>query len=361
MHLPFATQDAPVHRIQIALLLDTSGSMDGLLEQAKAQLWKMVNELAKTKKNGKAPDIELALYEYGKEDFSANNEIHQITPFTQDLDLVSEELFKLTTNGGDEYCGQVIHDAVQELAWSKSNKDLKIIIIAGNEPFTQGSTDYKEACKSAISQGIMVNTIFCGVCEEGVRSMWKDGADRADGKYMCINQNEAIVHIETPFDDQILELNDTLNRTYLGYGHEGKLKAARQKKQDANAASMGKGNMAARAAAKSSTAYKNASWDVVDAFEENEEQVATFEEDELPEVMQEMDKESRVKFLKEKSVARAKLQTQIQHLNQKRESYISKARAENAKAAGNKANTLDEVMLKAIREQAEANAFYFEQ
>ena len=32
--------------IQMAILLDTSGSMDGLIEQAKAQLWKIVNELA---------------------------------------------------------------------------------------------------------------------------------------------------------------------------------------------------------------------------------------------------------------------------------------------------------------------------
>ena len=62
-HLPKPKSKA---KIQVALLLDTSGSMDGLIEQAKSQLWKMVNELAKATQNGETPDIELALYEYGK-------------------------------------------------------------------------------------------------------------------------------------------------------------------------------------------------------------------------------------------------------------------------------------------------------
>ena len=146
-------------KIQVALILDTSGSMDGLLEQAKSQLWKMVNELATSKKNGLTPSIELALYEYGKSTIVATEGyIKQLVPLSSDLDLVSEQLFALKTNGGDEYCGWAIKDATKELKWSDSNDDLKIIIIAGNEIFTQGSVDYRKACQSAISQGIVVNT-----------------------------------------------------------------------------------------------------------------------------------------------------------------------------------------------------------
>ena len=32
--------------IEMAILLDTSGSMQGLIEQAKSQLWRIVNEMA---------------------------------------------------------------------------------------------------------------------------------------------------------------------------------------------------------------------------------------------------------------------------------------------------------------------------
>ena len=104
--------------IQLALLLDTSNSMDGLIDQAKSQLWKIVNELATSKKDGKAVELNVALYEYGKDAIpSQEAHLRNIVPFTQDLDKISDELFRLKTNGGQEYCGKVILDAVNNLQW----------------------------------------------------------------------------------------------------------------------------------------------------------------------------------------------------------------------------------------------------
>ena len=201
------------NNIQVALLLDTSNSMDGLIDQAKSQLWKMVNELATAKKNGKTPNIEIALYEYGNDLLDGTTGyIRQVTALTTDLDLVSEKLFELKTNGGSEHCGQVIARSTDDLKWSISNDDLKLIIIAGNEPFTQGPKDYKEACKEAIAKGIMINTIFCGDFNEGVRTQWKDGADCSDGQYMNIDQDEKVVHIPTPFDDRIMEVEQRVEQ-----------------------------------------------------------------------------------------------------------------------------------------------------
>ena len=93
-------------KIQVALLLDTSNSMDGLIEQAKSRLWNIVNTLTTLKYDGKTPDIEISLYEYGNSGLSQReNYIKQITPLSTDLDLISEKLFALRTNGGEEYCG----------------------------------------------------------------------------------------------------------------------------------------------------------------------------------------------------------------------------------------------------------------
>src|SRR5689334_25304780 len=101
---PAKADQAPV--VQIAILLDTSGSMEGLLEQAKGQLWRIVNEFINAKQDGQRPDLEVALYEYGKSSLpSASGWIRRIVPLTNDLDKISEELFQLKTNGGDEYCG----------------------------------------------------------------------------------------------------------------------------------------------------------------------------------------------------------------------------------------------------------------
>src|SRR6185369_4975439 len=149
--------------VQIAVLLDTSGSMEGLIEQAKGQLWKIVNEFLKAKQDGQTPEVQVALYEYGKSSLSPKSGwIRQIQPLTTDLDKISEELFALKTNGVDEYCGWVIKRAVDDLDWSPSADVYKVIFIAGNEPFTQGPVNYAESCKAAITKGIIVNTIHCG-------------------------------------------------------------------------------------------------------------------------------------------------------------------------------------------------------
>jgi len=72
-----------------------------------------------------------------------------VVALTADLDKVSEAMFALRTNGGDDYGGQVISVATQQLAWSGSNKDVKCIFIAGNEPFSQGTVDFRDACKAS--------------------------------------------------------------------------------------------------------------------------------------------------------------------------------------------------------------------
>jgi len=282
----------------------------------------------------------------------------QLVPMTNDLDLVSEKLFELKTNGGDEYCGWTIEDATKNLKWSESNEDLKIIIIAGNEIFTQGKVDYKEACKKAITNGIVVNTIYCGDCEEGIRFLWKDAADRADGKYMCINQDDKVAHIETPYDAEIGQLNDELNKTYIAFGSVGKERQARQLAQDANASSFGSSNNAERAVSKSKkSTYNNATWDAVDAMEEDEEIVEKMKEEDLPEEMKGMDTKERKEFIAGKAKEREEIQKKIQESAKKRSKFIAEKRKESA---NKEENTLDAVMLKAVREQAENKAFKFE-
>ena len=113
-------------RIQVALLLDTSNSMDGLIAQTKSQLWMLVNELGETQRSGITPQIELGLYEYGNSDISVSQGyIRQVLSLSSDLDDVSEKLFALSTNGGQEYAGQVITTALDDLEWSKSKNDMK--------------------------------------------------------------------------------------------------------------------------------------------------------------------------------------------------------------------------------------------
>jgi len=351
-----AKKRAPQPLVQLAILLDTSGSMEGLIEQAKTQLWKIVNEMATAKKEGASPKLEVALYEYGKSSIPASEGyIRMIVPLSGDLDLISEELFKLKTNGGSEYCGHVIQSAARELKWSKDHNNLKVIFIAGNEPFTQGQVNYKDSCKEAISNSIIVNTIFCGNYQEGINTQWKDGADCADGKYINIDHNKKIVQIDAPQDKEIVDLGKQLNETYIAYGSAGKMKKERQAAQDMNAASAGSGSMVQRQMAKASKQYSNASWDVVDAEKEGMVKVEELSEDQLPEVMKKMTKEQRKQYVEDKKKERKELQEKIAALQKARDKYVAEKRKG---MAGDE--SLDRAIIEAVKEQAGKKKYKFE-
>lgn len=343
--------------IMIALLLDTSNSMDGLIDQAKSQLWKIVNEVAAAKSvDGKQPNIKIALYEYGNDGLSSNEGfIRQVSALTEDLDVISEKLFSLTTNGGSEFCGQVIKSALNQLEWSASKADLKMIFIAGNEPFTLGSVSYGLACGAAKEKGVVVNTIYCGDFNEGIALSWKHGADLTGGAFMSIEQNSKTVYVPTPYDEQIAAWNDKLNPTYVYYGASGEHKKEQQIVQDNNAASYGLANIAERSFCKSSHAYKNSSWDLVDAAKENEKLITETRPDDLPTEMRTMSMEQRKGYIRQKSEERTKIQVEIQTLNKKRQEYIFKNIPQSSKD-----KMLDASMMKAIREQGSAKNLKWE-
>lgn len=342
--------------IKIALLLDTSNSMDGLIEQAKSQLWELVNELSKASCGALEPTLQIALYEYGNDHLSsAEGYIRQVSSLTSDLDQISEDLFSLTTNGGSEYCGEVIQTCINQQNWDAHSEDLQLIFIAGNEPFTQGNTDYRTACKNALEKGIIVNTIHCGSFDEGVRGKWKDGALQANGEFMCIEQNKKTVFIPSPYDEKINFLNKELNKTYLGYGARGESKKEAQIAQDLNAASYGHANAVKRAVSKSSKFYKNTSWDLVDAASEEDFEIETIEENTLPKEMQGLSTEEKKNFIQEHADKRAGIKKEIAALNIQREHYIKEKRM----GVNNDESMLDVAMIKAIRNQANEKGFTF--
>ena len=97
---------------------------------------------------------------------------------------------------------------------------------------------------------------------------WQDGARLTHGDYMAIDQNETIVHIASPYDQEIIILNKKLNDTYIYYGNQGRSKIRMQAMQDSNAETLDEVVVVKRAVSKSSRVYKNSSWDLVDAEKE---------------------------------------------------------------------------------------------
>ncbi|MBT8320254.1 MAG: VWA domain-containing protein [Eudoraea sp.] len=345
--MEYSTYDHPKgNTVKIALLLDTSNSMDGLIRQAKAQLWDIVNKFTYAKcGNGEKPKLQIALYQYGNDGLpSKEGYLQQVIGFTSDLDELSEKLFSLSTNGGEEFCGKVIHTAVRQLDWGKNEDHLKMIFIAGNEPFTQGKLDYRDAIGNAKEKDVIVNTIFCGEYNLGVRTGWKNGAVLGGGDYLTIDHNRRIVHIKTPYDEIILKLNKQLNKTYISYGARGAQKMAMQEMQDQNAETLNEVVAVKRAVSKSSTIYNNSSWDLIDAADDAEFEVEELKKEDLPAELQGKSSRQIAQFIQNKKAERQQIQSEIQSLNAKRQAFITSQKQ-------NEKGELESAMLKAIEKQ----------
>lgn len=343
------------NKIQVALLLDTSNSMDGLIDQAKSRLWNIVNTLTTLKYNGKAPQIEIALYEYGNDGLKDENYIRQVAPLTQDLDLISEKLFALRTNGGSEYCGAVIRDATSNLSWDGNERSMKLIYIAGNEAFDQGKINYKEVISNAKKKNIYTNTIFCGSRDEGIQTFWQNGASLGDGKYFNIDSDRKVIYIETPYDVRISECNTKLNDTYIYYGSHGSEFKNKQVAQDKNAEIQSVSNAVERTVAKSKkNAYKNDHWDLVDRAEKDGNFMATVKTEELPSELKGKSKEEIKKTVAQKSAERDKIQKEIEVLSKKRQDFID---AEMKKRGSSDSDDLGKAIEKSVLELAKKNGY----
>jgi hypothetical protein len=338
-------------KIQAAILLDVSNSMDGLIEQAKAQLWNMVDVMGKAKCNDATPQIEIALYEYGSpRNSEKQGYVKQISAFTSDLDLLSKNLFSLTTDGGDEYCGHVIYSSLDELAWDSSAQSYKVIFIAGNEDFLQGDVTYTKACGEARKKGIIVNTIYCGDKQQGIKEHWYLAGECGNGSFTNIDQDAKIEEIPTPYDSSLMVLNTKLNRTYIGYGVTGYAGLAQQEEVDKLNASANKSAALKRTKAKAnSKLYKNSEWDLVDKSIEDPNYIASVPTTELPDSLQKMSKTELVAVVNAKKQERSLIQNQIQTLNLQREKFLMQERKKRASTSN---QTLETETERIIREQA---------
>ncbi|MBZ0232133.1 MAG: VWA domain-containing protein [Deltaproteobacteria bacterium] len=336
--------------VQIALILDTSSSMNGLINQARSHLWKMVDDIGKMTRtvDGKTRGvkIELALFEYGNDTLSADSgHIRQVLPLTTDLDKVSEQLDALFTNGGSEYAGQAIQTAVTSLAWSNDPDALRFVFIAGNESFDQGPVPAAAAMQLAAGKDITVQLIHCG----GDEPTWSAAALLARSDLMKIDQNQVAAHIPAPQDADILRLGRDLNSTYVAYGAQGQASFARQMKADESSAKLSAKSALERSQLKAKKAYKNESWDLVDAVEKDAAFLDKAKDADLPSELQGKSAAEKQAYVQAKAAERAALKKRIAELEAERKAFLE---AERARRNTTDAPSLESEMMKGTKKAA---------
>lgn len=348
-----ATARSP-RTIDLALCLDTSGSMSGLIDSAKEKLWAIVNELGRAEPT---PVLRVGLLTYGNDAHNPEDGWVQLdVPFTMDLDAVSEQLFSLTTNGGTEYVGRVVEYATSQLDWSADDGALKIVVVAGNESADQDTARrFRDVCSGAQDSGFHVNAIYCGNPEDGDAPGWRDVAVLGSGYFATIDMDHGTLAVATPFDADLARLNASLNSTYIPFGASGAAGASNQIAQDSNARSLNSAALADRAATKAGKLYSCA-WDLVDACSAQDVKLEELAVEELPEAMQVMTVAQRKSYVAGKQAERSTIQEEIAQLSAKRSQHIAQVVALESLDDG---NSFDKVLRDAVRSQALESGFTF--
>lgn len=322
----------PPGDVQIALLLDTSSSMDGLIEQARTQLWEIVGELQSGDQH-RDRTVTVALYQYGNSRLpESDGFIEKLSDLTPELDAVSVKLHSLSTSGGKEYAPEAIAHAVRELNWSDDDKVEKVIVIAGNEGFSQGSLSAETAMTEAANQGIRVVPIFCangGSTSTGLAS-WQRAAQLASTSLETIDPDKVVAKIETPYDADLVAKYKALEATRLTYGDASYRNEVAQCKAAADSYSSG-GSLAVQADRAVTQSKQVSRADLVRDFGQNVS-LERLDQSQLPNELQGLSKDEQVKEIEQRKARRAQLEGEIQALSAKRVQHM-KARPASAASA----------------------------
>lgn len=345
-------QASPTRAIDLVLCLDTSQSMNGLIDSARQHLWSIVNEMATLKPQ---PELRVGVIAYGTPAYGLESGfVTVMTGLTGDLDLVSQKLFALQTHGGQEYVARAMRRALDDLEWTADAQALKMIVVAGNEPATQDPAhDVAAVAKEAITGGVLVNTIYCGDQQKPEADGWRKVAQLADGRFAAIEQNDLAV-VETPFDKELAALSGEINGTYVVYGAQAGAWAANQVAQDQNAIRMNPAAAAQRCVTKGSVLYCNPMTDLVDACKNPEFVLSSVPKEQLPEALRTKTVAELKEHVQRMGERRAELQTRIAELGRKRNEF---AAVERAKRGDTRQQQFEAAMLESIRSQAAARGF----
>lgn len=343
-----ATEEAaPRPRIEVCFLLDTTGSMSGLIEGAKQKIWSIANEMASAKP---APEIRFALVAYRDR---GDDYVVRHFPLTDDLDEIHAQLMKFEAGGGGdtpESVNEALATAVRKTEWSGDRDALKVIFLVGDAPphmDYQGEPQYPEICAEAVRRDIIINTIQCGGIPE-TTPVWKEIAKLAEGEFAALEQSGGMQVVETPYDADLARLNRAIGATLLPYGSERARSAVLAKQALAESAP-------APAAAdrlvynlKAGKAVQGEG-ELLDAIRSGRVSLESLGPDDLPKDLRGLSKDELKKEIESRRAEREKLQAEIAALAARREAYIKEESAKRSRE--NERDSFDKKVSDTIKKQ----------
>jgi Mg-chelatase subunit ChlD len=335
-------------RIDLVFVLDSTGSMSGLIEGAKAKIWSIANSMITLPSK---PKIRIGLLTYRDR---GDEYVTKSFDLTDDIDKVFSNLSTFKANGGGdspESVNQALDEAVNKMSWNKEDKNVyKVIFLVGDCPPHMDYKDdvkYPVTCRKAAENGIMINTVQCGT-SGGCEPIWREIAAKSDGEYVCISQTGDVQVIETPFDGEIAKLGEELNKTVVSYGKKS------QQLEVSEKVSIARGLSAATKADR--IAFNNVSGAVVQGagdlvmdVDQKKVTLDSIKEDELPDELKNKTNEEKEKYLTDLSKKRKEINDKITEQTKQRTEWLNEEKKKN----GNKDDkSFDAQLQKTIEKQS---------
>ena len=342
--------------LEMVFVLDTTGSMGGLLEGAKQRIWGIVNEVMQSPSH---PAVKIGLVAYRDR---GDRYVTQVLPITEDLDKVYTTLMEYEASGGGdapEDVRRALADGVQKAGWSRSTSRLaQVLFLVGDAPphnDYQDEEDVLATAGNAMEQGIVVNTIQCGNVSE-TKQVWESIAERGQGQYFAIPQTGGVQAIATPYDEDLSKLGTKLGGTYLAYGGgagaEGeRFRADARKTAEVSETTVADSAPAEARAMRSINKAVNAKayiGDLLQNIENGSVKLESVAEADLPEDLKKLSPSERKQEVDKRLAERKEIRNQIMALSKQRTDYIA---AQQKKQGGTGQNSFDVAVSTALKQQ----------
>ncbi|RMG08062.1 MAG: VWA domain-containing protein [Planctomycetota bacterium] len=344
---PVAAEQSP--RIDVVFVVDTTGSMGGLIEGAKRKVWSIANEILSGRPR---PRVSVGLIAYRDR---GDAYVTQVTPLTEDLDAIYARLQGFRAEGGGdgpEHVNRGLHDAFSAIRWNEDSQ-LKLVYLVGDAPAHRDydqEIDYARIVPEARQRGIVVNAVLCGN-SGAARRQFVEISRLGGGEFFQIAQDGGMTAVATPYDERLRRLARELEETRVVYGSRAERKKAAERR--AEVLEMDGEAAAARASAVSKMAPSapaaGGSKDLVAAFEEG--RLDEVREAELPEPLQGLSESERKAKLAALAARRKAVERELAELAKKRDEY----QRAHAPRDGFDARVLD-----ALKRRAQAAGIHYE-
>ncbi|EGV31680.1 von Willebrand factor type A [Thiorhodococcus drewsii AZ1] len=337
--------------IEAVFVLDTTGSMGGLIQAAKDKIWSIATSMASAQP---APEIRMGLVAYRDR---GDDYVTRVVDLSSDLDAIQAQLMRFQAQGGGdgpESVNLALNDALHRIGWSQGAGVYRVIFLVGDAEAHmdyQDEAQYPAILKQARRQGIRINAIQCGDLS-GTQEQWRHIAQLGDGSYFQVGQSGSAVAIATPFDETLAKLGADLDDTRLYYGaaderahKRDKLAATKAVQAEASAASQAR--RAEYASTKSGAAGLLGDKELIEEVSTGRLALEDLPAEQLPEPLKALEVEQQRELIANQAAKRDALRQEIQRVSAERAKYLKDRLSES----GDAESSLDNKIFGAVREQ----------